>query len=51
MKYPEFLMLDETTSSLDVVTEQLVRRVLKRLLHGRTALVIAHRLETTLRMH
>jgi ATP-binding cassette subfamily B protein len=43
---PRFLILDEATSSVDTKTELLIREVLDRLLEGRTAVVIAHRLST-----
>lgn len=43
---PQFLILDEATSSVDTQTESLIRQALDRLLAGRTALVIAHRLST-----
>jgi ATP-binding cassette subfamily B protein len=43
---PAVLVLDEATSSLDPGTELLVERALERLMHGRTSLVIAHRLST-----
>lgn len=43
---PKILLLDEPTSSLDVYTEKVLYRALERLLHGRTTVMIAHRLST-----
>jgi ABC-type multidrug transport system fused ATPase/permease subunit len=43
---PRILVLDEATSSIDVATEARVQRGLARLLAGRTAIVIAHRVST-----
>ena len=46
VRYPPILVLDEATASLDVRTEALVQEALDRLLEGRTAIIIAHRLTT-----
>jgi ATP-binding cassette subfamily B protein len=46
VRYPPILVLDEATASLDVRTEALVQEALDRLLAGRTAIIIAHRLTT-----
>ena len=42
----KILVLDEATASVDSYTELEIQHALARLLHGRTALVIAHRLAT-----
>ncbi|PKV87997.1 ABC transporter ATP-binding protein [Streptomyces sp. TLI_146] len=43
---PAVLILDEATSSLDIPGERAVQRAMHTVLHGRTAVVIAHRLST-----
>jgi ABC-type multidrug transport system fused ATPase/permease subunit len=43
---PRILILDEATANIDSVTEALLQDAIARLLHGRTAVVIAHRLST-----
>ncbi|PSL43163.1 ATP-binding cassette subfamily B protein [Saccharothrix carnea] len=44
------LLLDEATSALDSESEVLVQEALWQLMEGRTALVVAHRLSTVVRM-
>lgn len=46
LRDPQILILDEATSSIDTVTEVKIQTALKRLMHGRTSIVIAHRLNT-----
>ena len=46
---PKILILDEATSSVDTETEFRVRDALSRMVEGRTALIIAHRLSTVQR--
>jgi len=46
---PRVLILDEATSNLDLKSEVKVERALDRLLQGRTAILIAHRLTTAMR--
>jgi ATP-binding cassette subfamily B protein len=46
---PRVLILDEATSSLDLRSETVIERALDRLLEGRSAILIAHRLTTAQR--
>lgn len=49
LKDPGLVILDEASSRLDPATEQLIERAVDRLLHNRTAIIIAHRLATVQR--
>ncbi len=46
LKNPAILILDEATSALDTFAEATVQEALGRLAHGRTTIIIAHRLTT-----
>jgi len=48
LKAPSIVVLDEATAHLDSESEAAVQRALTVALHGRTSLVIAHRLSTVL---
>ena len=43
---PPILILDDSTSSVDARTEELIRRAMDNVMQGRTTFVIAHRLST-----
>lgn len=43
---PKILVLDEATSSVDTMTEQIIQSALKTVTEGRTTFMIAHRLST-----
>ncbi|MCD5986056.1 ABC transporter ATP-binding protein [Pseudomonas sp. CDFA 610] len=46
LKNAPILILDEATSALDSHSETVIQAALARLMHGRTVLVVAHRLST-----
>ncbi len=48
LKDPKILILDEATSSLDSVSEDLIQSALNHIMKGRTSIVIAHRLSTVM---
>lgn len=50
LRSPDFILLDEASSRIDPQTEARVTQAIDRLLEGRTAVVIAHRLSTVTRL-
>ncbi len=48
LKDAPILLLDEATSALDSEAERIVQTALRRLMRGRTTVVIAHRLSTVI---
>ena len=49
LKDAPILLLDEATSNLDAQSEAAIQQGFERLMHGRTTLIIAHRLATVLK--
>lgn len=43
---PRILVLDEATSSVDTMTEEIIRKAMGKVTAGRTSFIIAHRLST-----
>lgn len=46
LKNPQILILDEATANIDPKTEKVLQQAMNTLLEGRTAIIIAHRLNT-----
>jgi ABC-type multidrug transport system fused ATPase/permease subunit len=46
LKNAPILLLDEPTSALDPTTEAAIMETIKELMHGRTTLIVTHRLGT-----
>jgi len=46
VRNPDLLILDEATSSVDVITERMLQKSMEILMKSRTAFIIAHRLST-----
>lgn len=45
---PELIIMDEATASIDPQTEARIQRTMQKLLKGKTALIVAHRLTSVL---
>jgi ATP-binding cassette subfamily B protein len=48
LKDPRILILDDSTSSVDLETEESIREALERLMQGRTTFIIAHRIQSVM---
>lgn len=46
LKKPDLIILDEAASRLDQATEKLIDQTITKLLSGRTAIIISHRIST-----
>ncbi len=46
LSQPEIFIMDEATSSVDTITEELIQQGMHRIMAGRTSIIIAHRLST-----
>lgn len=46
LRNPQFLILDEATSQIDLESEQLIHKVLEQFIYGRTTLMITHRMSS-----
>jgi ATP-binding cassette, subfamily B, bacterial MsbA len=46
LRDPQFLILDEATSQIDLESEQLIHKVLEKFIRGRTTLLITHRMSS-----
>ncbi|HQU73329.1 MAG TPA: ABC transporter ATP-binding protein [Calditrichia bacterium] len=46
LRDPRIIIMDEATSSVDVLAEQAIQAGIKKMVEGRTAIIIAHRLST-----
>jgi ATP-binding cassette subfamily B protein len=46
LKDPRILIFDDSTSSVDMETEGLIREALEKLMHNRTTFIIAHRIQS-----
>jgi ABC-type multidrug transport system fused ATPase/permease subunit len=46
---PRLLVLDDATAAIDPETEDLIRKAMKFVMHGRTTFIIAHRISTAKR--
>jgi len=44
LRNPDIIVLDEALSSVDPKTEEVIRKAIRRLMEGRTGIIIAHRL-------
>lgn len=48
LKNPKIFILDEATSAVDTVTEAYIQQAFRKLTHGHTTFIVAHRLSSTI---
>ena len=46
VREPQILLLDEATANVDTETEALIQDAVRKLMEGKTSIVVAHRLST-----